>query len=202
MRWCGRPSSSRIAVIVSRPSLMPKSSRRASQSRSSMRGRWRGVRSFSGWSRRRRSARPPGRGRRLRHHEPQRARDGRLQLASIDDEIDEAVLEQELAALEPFGQLLADGLLDHARTGETDERARLGDVQVAEHREARGHAARRRIGQDRQIRQPGAIEPRQRRADLRHLHQRERALHHPRAAGARHDDHREPFARDRARWHA
>ena len=39
----------------------------------------------------------------------------RLQLAAIDDEIEEALLEQELAALEAFGQLLADRLLDDAR---------------------------------------------------------------------------------------
>ena len=37
-------------------------------------------------------------------------------------------------------------------------------------------------------RKPGAIEPRQRGRDLRHLHQRQRALHHPRAAGTGDDD--------------
>src|SRR5437773_73119 len=44
------------------------------------------------------------RGRRLRRrggaHEAQRLRDGRLHLASIDDEIDHAFLEKEFAALE------------------------------------------------------------------------------------------------------
>ena len=68
--------------------------------------------------------------------------------------------------------------------------ARLGDVQVAEHREARGDAAGRRIGQDRDVGERGAIEAGERGADLRHLHQRQRALHHPRAAGAGDDDHR------------
>src|SRR6266481_928632 len=46
-------------------------------------------------------------------------------LAALDDEVEHAVLEQELGALEPFGQLLADGLLDDARAGEADERLRL-----------------------------------------------------------------------------
>ena len=86
-----------------------------------------------------------------------------LHLAPIDDDVEHAVLEQELAALESFGQLLADGLLDDARAGEADERLRLGDVDVAEHREARGHAAGRRIGQDRDVGEPRAIEPGQRR---------------------------------------
>ena len=36
----------------------------------------------------------------------------------------------------PVGQLLADRLLDHARAGEPDQRLGLGDVEVAEHREA------------------------------------------------------------------
>ena len=90
------------------------------------------------------------------------ARDRRLHLAPIDDQIEHAVLEQELAALESLGQLLPDRLLDDARAGEADERLRLRDVHVAEHREARGHAAGRRIGQDRDVGEPRAIEPRQR----------------------------------------
>ena len=94
------------------------------------------------------------------------------------------LLEQELAALESFRQLLPDRLLDDARAGEADQRFRLGDVQVAEHREAGRDAAGRRIGEHRDVRQPRAIEPRQRAADLRHLHQRQRAFHHARAARA------------------
>ena len=74
------------------------------------------------------------------------------------------MLEQELAALEALGQRLAHRLLDHARTGEADQRARLGDVQIAEHRQARRHAARGRVGHHRDERQPlrapGAPAPR------------------------------------------
>ena len=70
-----------------------------------------------------------------------------LELAPIDDHVQHAVLEEELAALEALGQLLPDGLLDDARAGEADQRLRLGDVHVAQHGEARGHAAGRGIGQ-------------------------------------------------------
>src|SRR5215472_7444366 len=53
-------------------------------------------------------------------------RDRRAQLAAIDDHVDRARLEQELGALEAFGQLLADGVLDHARPSKADQRLRLG----------------------------------------------------------------------------
>ena len=74
-------------------------------------------------------------------------------VAPVDDHVERAVLEQELAALEAFRQGLAHGLLDDARPGEADQRLRLGDVEVAEHREARRHAARGRVGHHRDERQ-------------------------------------------------
>ena len=40
--------------------------------------------------------------------------------APVDDHVDRAMLEQELGTLKPFGQRLAHGLFDHARTGEAD----------------------------------------------------------------------------------
>src|SRR6185312_17514966 len=52
-------------------------------------------------------------------------------LAAVDDQIDRAVVEQELRTLETFGQGLAHGLLDHPRPGEADQRLRLADVDVA-----------------------------------------------------------------------
>jgi len=60
-------------------------------------------------------------------HETQSPGNRGLQLAPVDDDVDHAVREEELAALEPVGQLLADRLLDDARPGEPDERLRLGD---------------------------------------------------------------------------
>src|SRR5947207_11159014 len=107
--------------MFSRPSLMPKVS--SAKRRSS-----------NDWLRRLD-------GRDLRAHELQRARQRGFQLAAVDDQIEHAVVEQELAALEPFGQLLADGLLDDARSGEADECLRLRDVEIPEHRETRRDAA-------------------------------------------------------------
>src|SRR5690606_27439551 len=51
--------------------------------------------------------------------------------AAIDDHVDGSVVQQEFAALEPVGQLLADRLLDDPGAGETDQRLRLRDVHVA-----------------------------------------------------------------------
>ena len=79
-------------------------------------------------------------------HRDREQRDGRgdredrgdavAQVATVEDHVDRAVLEQELAALESLGQRLTHGLLDDAGPGEPDQRARFGDVEVAEHREA------------------------------------------------------------------
>src|SRR5271165_1595809 len=68
-------------------------------------------------------------------HEVQRARDVVLEIAAMHHGVKHAVLEEKFAALEAFGQLLADGLFDHTRPREADERARFGDVQIAQHGE-------------------------------------------------------------------
>ncbi len=115
------------------------------------------------------------------------------------DEVEEAVLEQELAALEPFGKALADRLLDDARAGEADQRAGLGDVEVAEHGEAGGDAAGGRVGEHRDVGHAGVAQAGERRRDLGHLHQRQDALLHARAAGGRDDDQRAAASRPRAR---
>src|SRR5579863_158088 len=65
--------------------------------------------------------------------ELQRADQIVLQIAAVDDGVEEAFFEQELGALEAFGEFLADGLLDDARAGEADKRAGFGDVEIAEH---------------------------------------------------------------------
>src|SRR5690606_21165675 len=103
-----------------------------------------------------------------------------LHLAAGDDVVEHAVLEQELRALEPLGELLADGLLDDARPGEADERARLGEVHVAEESEARRHAAGGRVPEHRDERDRQLAEPPELAHGLGHLHERERALLHPR----------------------
>src|SRR6185312_3146633 len=79
--------------------------------------------------------------------EPEAAGDIPLHVGAFDHGVQKSMLQQKLAALETFGKLLADGLLDHARAREADERARLADVEVAQHGEAGGDAARGRVRQ-------------------------------------------------------
>ena len=47
------------------------------------------------------------------------------------------MLQQKFRTLKAFRQLLADGLLDDARSGKADQRAGFGDVEIAQHGEAR-----------------------------------------------------------------
>src|SRR5712692_993932 len=99
---------------------------------------------------------------RLVTEETQRPCDVRLHLAPLHHRVQEAVLEQEFAVLESGRQLLADGLLDHPRPGESDQRARLGDIQVPQHREARRYAARGRIGQHAEVGHAGLVQAHER----------------------------------------
>ena len=108
---------------------------------------------------------------------------GFLQLLAVDDHVDHAVGEQIFGALESFGQLFADGLFDHPLPGEADQRAGLGDLDVAEHRIGCGDAAGRRVGQDDDVGQAGFLQFGQSDGRARHLHQRQDAFLHPRAAG-------------------
>jgi hypothetical protein len=103
----------------------------------------------------------------------------------VHDEVDGALLEQEFTALEAFRKGLAHGLGDHAGTGEADQRARLADVYVAQHRKAGRYATRGGIGQHRDIRQVGFCQSRQRGTGLGHLHQRQQRLLHAGAARGR-----------------
>src|SRR5262249_15570101 len=55
------------------------------------------------------------------------------QVAARYHHVDHAVIPEILGTLETVGQLLADGLLDHARSGKADERTGFGDLNVTEH---------------------------------------------------------------------
>src|ERR1051325_3426923 len=55
-----------------------------------------------------------------------------LHFLARDDGIDEAMFDKELRGLKARRQLGLSGVLDHARAGEADHRARFGDDQVAE----------------------------------------------------------------------
>src|SRR5690606_3421748 len=76
---------------------------------------------------------PPG-------EHPQQPGDGGFHLAPIHDEIDEALLEKKFAALKALGKFLANRLLDDTGARESDEGFGLGDIHVAEHREAGRHS--------------------------------------------------------------
>ena len=120
----------------------------------------------------------------------------------MDHHVHHAVLLQIFGALKPFRQFLADGLLNDARSGEADKRARLRDVHVAEHGVGRGDAAGGRIGQHDEIRKPGFAQHLHADRGARQLHQRQDAFLHARAAGGgKHDEGRAigdgaPGARD------
>ena len=101
------------------------------------------------------------------------------------------MIEQELGRLEPFGQVLTERLLDDARSGEPDHRARLGDDGIAEHGVARAHAACRRIGEDRDVRDAALGQHREHGGDFRHLHEGKHALLHACATRRRNHDERE-----------
>jgi len=68
--------------------------------------------------------------RRQLQQQPQQRRDPVAHLAAVDNHVDGSVLEQEFAALEALRQRFAHGLLDDPGTGEADQRAWLGEVQV------------------------------------------------------------------------
>ncbi len=115
-----------------------------------------------------------------------------LHLRAPHDEVDHAVREQEFRALKPFGELLTDGRSDDARPGESDERAGLGHVHVAEQRQARGHAARRGIAKHADERKPRRTKALERGDHLCHLHERKDPLLHARAARSLKQHDRQP----------
>src|SRR5688572_1288739 len=132
----GCPRASQSRAIFSRPSLIPKVSCANSRSSTSARSIFRLKTAATGagellhaggcaFSRKV--------NRRFGAHEPQRARDDRFQFPPIDHQVEHAVLDQELAALEALRQLLPDRLLDDARAREADERLGFGEVEVAQH---------------------------------------------------------------------
>src|SRR4051794_28304364 len=55
------------------------------------------------------------------------------QVLPVHDHVDHSVGEEIFGALEAFRELLPDRRFDNSLAGEADERARLGDLDVAEH---------------------------------------------------------------------
>src|ERR1044071_3735451 len=57
-----------------------------------------------------------------------------LQISPVDDEIQKAMLENELGALKTFWQVFTNGLTNNARSGETNECIWFCNVEVTKHR--------------------------------------------------------------------
>ena len=103
----------------------------------------------------------------------------------MKNHVDGAMLQQELAALETFGQLFTNSLLDNTRTGETDQRIRFRNVQIAQHGKTCGNATEYRVGHDRDIGNALLLHALKHGGRLGHLHQRQDCLLHPCATAGR-----------------
>src|ERR1700709_2780955 len=96
--------------------------------------------------------------------------------------VEHSVIEQEFSSLKSLRQILAKRLFDHAWPRKTNHCAWLGENCVSEHCVTRADAARRRIREDRDVRQSALGELREHRSYFRHLHEREHAFLHARSA--------------------
>ncbi|QTK80176.1 hypothetical protein AT6N2_C2593 [Agrobacterium tumefaciens] len=95
------------------------------------------------------------------------------------------MLQQVFRGLETFRKLFANGLLDDALAGEADFCTWLGDVHIAQHRVGGGDAARRRVGQNHDIRHASFFQHIHCNRGAGQLHQRQNAFLHARATGGR-----------------
>src|SRR5690606_24509570 len=102
----------------------------------------------------------------------------RSELEPRDDPVHHAVCEQELGALEPFGERRPKRALDHARPGEADERSGLDEVHVPEKRRARRDTAGRRMQQHADERLSYFSVAPQRGHGFRHLHEAQDSFLH------------------------
>src|SRR5260370_4535788 len=116
------------------------------------------------------------------------AGDKGFEVLAVDDGGEKAVLEQEFRALESFGEFLANGLLDDARTSKSNERAGLANIEVAEDGETGGNATSGGIGEHGNVGQFFVVEAREGRGNFGELHEADGAFHHARAARAGNGD--------------
>ena len=122
---------------------------------------------------------------------PQNLRQHLFRLFSWQNPIHKPMLHQKLRPLEPFRQFLSYCLLNNPRSRKPNQRMRLRQNNIPQHRPARRHAARRRVRQHTHIQKPRITVSFQRRRRLRHLHQRNNPLLHPRPSRARKQNHRQ-----------
>src|SRR5690606_36643940 len=76
-----------------------------------------------------------------------------LQLATTHHHMDSALLQQKLGTLEAFGQFLVHSLLNHARTGKTDQGIRLRNHHIAQKSETGRHTTHGGVSQNADKRQ-------------------------------------------------
>ena len=100
---------------------------------------------------------------------------------AVHHHVDHAMLIEIFRALEALGQLLANGLLDHARAGKADAGAGFGNMHIAQHGVGRGHPARGGVGEHHKEGQARFTQAQHGNRGARHLHQAEHAFLHARA---------------------
>ncbi|VVT33323.1 conserved hypothetical protein [Roseovarius sp. EC-SD190] len=112
------------------------------------------------------------------------------QLGAGGHAVEHAVIQQVFGALKALGQFLADGLFDDARPGKADERARFGNLDIAQHRIGCGDAAGGGVGQHDDIGQVRLFQHLHGDGGAGHLHEAENPLLHARATGGGKEDER------------
>src|SRR5258705_5051412 len=85
-----------------------------------------------------------------------------FQALAMDNRVEETVLQKKFSPLKTFGKLLPHGLFDNARPGKSNQRAWLGNIEVAQHGIACSDATGGGIREDGNKRQAVLIEPRER----------------------------------------
>src|SRR5580704_3821808 len=105
-----------------------------------------------------------------------------FQVPAIDDHVDRTLFQQKLRRLELIGQPLTNRLFDHPPSRKADHGFRFGHDDVGLKRERGRDPAGGRVGKHDHEEIAVFHEARNRSGGLRHLHEREHAFFHARAA--------------------
>ena len=76
----------------------------------------------------------------------------------MGDHVDHAMFQQIFGALESFGQFLTNCLLNHPLSGKADERARLCNLDIAQHCVRRGDTAGGGVRKHNDVGQSGIVQ--------------------------------------------
>ena len=116
-----------------------------------------------------------------------------LQILTSYNIIHKTMLHKKLRSLKSLRKLLTDRLLDHARSGKTDQRSWFCQDNISQHCKACRHTTGRRFCQDRYIQKSGFTVTLQCCRSLCHLHQRCDPLLHSGTSRTGKDNNRELF---------